>query len=99
MPNLEYVGKETGPSSEVAVEHPVFKIPQGWALKTSRRAIRFTGKVKTHLKGIFLEGEETGNKASAAAVCSRLRNQRDGSGRNIRQRRVAVGRSNSSVFQ
>ena len=95
MPNLEYVGKETGPGSEVAVDQPVFKIPQGWALKT----IRFTEKVKTHLKRIFLEGEETGNKAIAAAVCSRKRNQRDGSGRNIRQRRVAVGRSNSSVSQ
>ena len=78
-----YLRKETGPSSEVAVDHPVCKIPQGWALKTSKRAIRFTEKVKTHLKRIFLEGEETGKKASAADVCSRIRNQRDGSGRKI----------------
>ena len=28
--------KETGSSSEVAVDHPVCKIPEGWALKTSR---------------------------------------------------------------
>ena len=46
-------------------------------------AFRFTEKVKTHLRRIFLEGEETGNKASAAAVCSRIRNQRDWSGRKI----------------
>ena len=39
--------------------------------------------MKTHLRRIFPEGEETGNKASAAAVCSRIRNQRDGSGRKI----------------
>ena len=39
--------------------------------------------MKTHLRRIFLEGEETGNKASATAVCSRIRNQRDGSGRKI----------------
>ena len=40
-------------------------------------------KSETHLRRIFLEGEETGNKASAAAVCSRIRNQRDGSGKKI----------------
>ena len=39
--------------------------------------------MKTDLRRIFPEGEETGNKASAAAVCSRIRNQRDGSGRKI----------------
>ena len=78
-----YLGKETGPSTEVAVDHPLCKIPQGWALKTSRRAIRFTEKVKTHLKRIFLEDEETGKKASAGVVCSRIRNQRDGSGKKI----------------
>ena len=39
--------------------------------------------MKTHLRRIFLKGEETGNKASAAAVCSRIRNQRDGRGREI----------------
>ena len=36
VPNLEYVGKEMGPISEVAVDHPVFKNTQRWALKTSR---------------------------------------------------------------
>ena len=30
-----YLRKETGPGSKVAVDHPVCKIPQGWALKTS----------------------------------------------------------------
>ena len=39
--------------------------------------------MRIHLRRIFLEGEETGNKASAAAVCSRIRNQRVGSGRKI----------------
>ncbi|XP_068707825.1 uncharacterized protein [Montipora foliosa] len=78
-----YLRKETGSSTEDAVDHPVCKIPQGWALKTWRRTIRFTEKVKTHLKSIFLEGEETGRKASAADVCSKMRTQRDESGRKI----------------
>ena len=36
--------------------------------------------MKTYLKRIPLEGEETGKKASAADVCSAIRAQRDGSG-------------------
>ena len=67
-----YLRKETGPSSEVAVDHPVCKIPQGGALKTSKRAIRFTEKVKTHLKRIFLEGEETGKKSYFLRNCFRF---------------------------
>ena len=49
-------------------------------LKRSKRAIRLTENVKTYLKRIPLEGEETGKKASAADVCSYIRAQRDGSG-------------------
>ena len=49
-------------------------------LKRSRRAIRLTENVKTYLKRIPQEGEETGKKASAADVCSCIRVQRNGSG-------------------
>ena len=52
-------------------------------LKSSRRAIRLTENVKTYLKRIPLEGEETGKKDSAADVCSYIRAQRVGSGRKI----------------
>ena len=52
-------------------------------LKRSRRAIRFTENVKTYLKRIPLEGEETAKKAGAADVCSYIRAQRDESGRKI----------------
>ena len=52
-------------------------------LERSRRGTRFTENVKTYLKRILLEGEETGKKASAAGVCNNIRAQRDGSGRKI----------------
>ena len=39
--------------------------------------------MKTYLKRIPLEGEEAGKKASAAAVCSHIQAQCDGSGRKI----------------
>ena len=39
--------------------------------------------MKTYLKRIPLEGQETGKKASAADVCSYIRAQRVGSGRKI----------------
>ena len=35
--------------------------------------------MKSHLKKIFLEGEETGKKASAVDVCSKMRTMRDDS--------------------
>ena len=37
----------------------------------------------THLKRIFLEGEETGRKASAVDVCGKLRTLRDESGKKV----------------
>ena len=52
-------------------------------LKRARRAIRLTENVKTYLKRILLDDEETEKKASAADVCSNIRAQRDGSGRKI----------------
>ncbi|KAL9958232.1 hypothetical protein ACROYT_G035220 [Oculina patagonica] len=58
-------------------------VPAGWALKTSKKGIRFSEKVKTHLKRIFLEGEETGRKVSGVDVCSKLRTLRDESGKKV----------------
>ena len=79
-----YLNSEARSGSQTAVTtsstSPVLK---GWALKTSRKAIRFSEKVKTHRKRIFLEGEETGRKASAVDVCSELRTLRDESGKKV----------------
>ena len=78
-----YLHKETGASNETAVTDPSFQVSMGWALKTSRKATRFSEKVTSHLKKTFLEGEETGRKASAVDVCSKMRTMRDESGKKM----------------
>ena len=78
-----YIHRETGSSSQAAFADPTCELSKGWALKTSRRANRFSEKVKTYLKRTFLEGEETGRKQSAVDVCSKMRTLRDGSGRKM----------------
>ena len=70
-----YIRKEAGLSSQTAYAtcSPTCEVAKGWALKTSRRATRFSEKVKTYLKRIFLEGEETGRKQSAVDVSSKMK--------------------------
>lgn len=78
-----YRHKETGSSSRTACADPACEVAKGWALKTSRRATRFSEKVKTYLKRTFLEGDETGRKQSAVDVCSKMKTLRDGNGREM----------------
>ena len=78
-----YIRKEAGSSSQTAYASPTCEVAKGLALKTSRRATRFSEKVKTYLKRIFLEGEETGRKQSAVDVSSKMKTMRDGNGRKM----------------
>ena len=78
-----YIHRKTESSTQSAVADPSCLVSKGWALKTSRRANRFSEKVKSHLKRIFLEGEETGRKATAVDVCSKMRALRDDSSRKV----------------
>lgn len=78
-----YIHKETGSSSQTACADPACEVAKGWALKTSRKATRFSEKVKTYPKRTFLEGEETGRKQSAVDVCSKIKTLRDGNGRKM----------------
>ena len=78
-----YIHKETGSSSQTAWAEPTREVAKGWALKTSRRATRFSEKASTYLKRTFLEGEETGRKKSAVDVCSKMKTLRDGNGRKM----------------
>ena len=78
-----YIHKATGSSSQTASADSACEVAKGWALKTSRRAARFSEKVKTYLKRTFLEGEETGRKQSAVDVCSKMKTLRDGNGKKM----------------
>ena len=73
-----YLHKEKGSSFQTAVTDPSCQVSMGWAHFTSRKATR-SSEVTSHLKKIFLEGEETGKKASAVDVCSKMRTMRDDS--------------------
>ena len=78
-----YIRKETGSSSQMGYASPTCEVTKGWGLKTSRKATRFSEKVKTYLKRTILEGEETGRKQSAVDVCSKMKTLRDGNGRKM----------------
>ena len=41
----------------------------GWALKKTKKPVHFT----TEVREVFLQGEETGNKATAEDVAARMR--------------------------
>ncbi|XP_063418195.1 uncharacterized protein LOC134700982 [Mytilus trossulus] len=52
----------------------------GWALKKDRKNHRFSEKVKVYLKGVFDEGESSGNKANPVNVSRNMRVCHDGDG-------------------
>ena len=58
-------------------KEPDTATPEGWALKSSKKSVRFSRKVKDHLLKIFDEGEKTGIKANPQEVFFRLRNARN----------------------
>lgn len=55
----------------------------GWALKTTRKSVRFTEKIKTYLKNKFLEGEETGRKANPNDVATKIKTLRTATGQKM----------------
>ena len=52
----------------------------GWALKKTKKSVHFTTKVRQFLREVFLQGEETGNKATAEDVAARMRSMRTAEG-------------------
>ena len=52
----------------------------GWALKKDRKNHCFSEKVKVYLKGVFDEGESSGNKANPVNVSRNMRVCHDGDG-------------------
>ena len=52
----------------------------GWALKATRKSVRFTENIKVYLKQKFMEGEETGRKANPSDVASKIKTLRTATG-------------------
>ena len=55
----------------------------GWALKKTKKSVHFTAKVRQFLREVFLQGEGTGNKATAKDVVARMRSMRIADGTKV----------------
>ena len=70
-------------SGAVLSEQSVQVLPQGWALRSAKKAARFNAKQKAYLDERFKIGEKTGHKADSAQVAKDMRHAKheDGSRR------------------
>ena len=82
----ELTAEATALTGEEKGQPPVVISETGWALKKAKPGVRFSEPVKEFLKGIFLKGEETGQKADPAEVASKLRSVRTQDGGKMFQR-------------
>lgn len=48
-----------------------------WALKKARSTVLFSNNARNYLRQVFLQGEETGQKANPADVVTRMKGLRD----------------------
>ena len=55
--------------------------PQGWALKTSKKATRFGERQKSYLDEKFSIGQETGHKVDAETVARNMSYEKDERGK------------------
>ena len=64
-------------------EDPLPTADMGWALKKTKKSVHFTTKVRQFLREVFLQGEDTGNKAAAEDVAARMRSVRTAEGTKV----------------
>ena len=64
-------------------EDPLPTADMGWALKKTKKSDHFTTKVRQFLREVFLQGEDTGNKAVAEDVAARMRSVRTAEGTKV----------------
>ena len=64
-------------------EEPPPTADMGWALKKTKKSVHFTTKVRQFLREVFLQGEDTGNKAAAEDVAARMRSVRTAEGTKV----------------
>ena len=81
-----YVQKNVASSSQESVGTDYSSIPttdEGWALKKTRKSTRFSEGVRSYLKNIFIQGEETGTKANPADIASKMKMLRSENGKKM----------------
>ena len=80
----DYVQGEVGgaasvtESPSVSADNP--SLEEGWAMKKSKKSIRFSERVRSYLQETFFQGEETGVKANPADIACKMRSQRSSNG-------------------
>lgn len=64
----------------VVSEQSVEVLPEGWALRSTKKAARFSAKQKAYLEEKFKIGEQTGHKADPAQVAKDMRHSKNEDG-------------------
>ena len=83
---MEATHPSTSGSASVSLSQSEDTLPtadMGWALKKTKKSVHFTTKVRQFLREVFLQGEETGNKATAEDVAARMRSMRTTEGTKV----------------
>ena len=83
---MEATHPSTSGSASVSLSQSKDTLPtadMGWALKKTKKSVHFTTKVRQFLCEVFLQGEETGNKATAEDVAARMRSMRTTEGTKV----------------
>ena len=77
----DYV-KSAAPSTTELTAEPAHSpsLKGGWALKKAKKSIRFSPRVRSFLQEIFLQVEETGNKANPSDVSAKMKRIRSTDG-------------------
>ena len=83
---MEATHPSTSGSASVSLSQSEDTLPtadMGWALKKTKKHVHFTTKARQFLREVFLQGEETGNKATVEDVAARMRSMRTTEGTKV----------------
>ena len=78
----DYVRSQTS-AKDSDDQSSVLQLELGWALRRTRKSIAFSEKAKKYLVDVFWTAEETGKKANASEVASRMKPLRDDMGQEM----------------
>ena len=78
-----YVRGQTSAIFDTDEQATAKQVERGWALRKTRKSVAFSEKAKSYLVEVFWTGEETGKKANASGVASRMKSLRDETGQKM----------------